>query len=149
VLHLLVLGLSPKSIFHLYFSQLLYRHGWHIVAWSEHLVLVLIPQSNSLIDGVRMDVCFLFWVLILIHDIQSTAIIYILRPHQVWNFIHAVFCDCFHLKRRKSSWLWLGTLSLIGLYLLRRQLSLMLEDVQFHINHPELLEGDEHRPVDH
>lgn len=94
MLHLLVLGLSPKSIFHLYFSQLLYRHGWHIVAWSEHLVLVLIPQSNSLIDGVRMDVCFLFWVLILIHDIQSTVIIYILRPHQVWNFIHAVFLKC-------------------------------------------------------
>ena len=94
LLHSLVLRLSPESICHLYFSQLLNRHRWHIVAWSEHLVLVLISQSNSLIDGVWMDICFLFWVLILRHDIQGTIIIHILRPHQVRNFIHTLFLKC-------------------------------------------------------
>lgn len=51
--------LSLDCVCHLLIGELLDGHGWQVVSWLEHLLLILLLQINAIVDVVLLH-CYAF-----------------------------------------------------------------------------------------
>lgn len=143
----LVFGFFPgHCVGVLFIGQLFERLGRHVVPWSEHLLLVLLPDIDLFVNCAFVDDHTLFWVLVCVDDAALEVVG--LGAHHVRHLVQAILGDVLHLERRQVLRVpWRGALLVLG-DLLWREGSLVLQHLSLHFDQSQLFECDKYRFLD-